>query len=93
MNVTVDDEDGPWTTKAIWQRAEHPDVGVTFFALSGIWLAINFTIGVFCNGAVLVTYFKNAEVSYFAIIVGNGYLYAQVSPCLQCTHTCARTLS
>ena len=62
MNLTEDEEEFIWTTKAIWQRAENPDVGVTFFVLSGIWMAFNFTVGVVCNGAVLVTYFKNSEV-------------------------------
>ena len=62
MNLTEEDQE-KWSTNAIWQRAENPEVDTTFFVVSGIWLVINFCVGVGSNGSVLFAYFKHSKVS------------------------------
>ena len=61
MNLT-EENDTKWSTDAIWQRAENPDVDPAFYVMSGIWLTINFFIGVGCNGSVLYAYLKHSGV-------------------------------
>ena len=63
MNLTEEEnEAAQWSTDAIWQRAENPEVHPTFFLVSGIWLTFNFFIGVGCNGSVLYAYLKHSGV-------------------------------
>ena len=64
MNLTLEDED-LWTT-TIWDQAESPDLDPSFFIASGIWLTLNFLLGIGCNGIVLVAFFRNAEVTFMS---------------------------
>ena len=48
----------------MWEKAAHPDLEVHFFVASGIWMTINFLVGIVANGAVLLAFFRDLKVKH-----------------------------
>ena len=46
-----------------WKLAENPDLSPGFFIFSGVWLVLNFILGVTSNGVILVVFIKDKTVS------------------------------
>ena len=59
LNITNND----WDLE-MWEKAAHPDLEVGFFVASGIWMSINVIVGTVANGAVLLAFFRDLNVSF-----------------------------
>ena len=55
--------------KALYEYALEPDLPYGFYILSAIWLSITLFIGFVANGACIVSFFKNSDVSCYIKIV------------------------
>ena len=57
-----------WDSEGIWVYAENPDLSSDFFVACGVILLIFFVLGTSSNGAVLLAFWRNPDVSLAATI-------------------------
>ena len=48
-----------------WELAASPDLSISFYIISAVWLALCGIFGISLNGVVLWAFYKDSKVNFF----------------------------
>ena len=50
------------TNQSVWEQAKSPDLHISFYIISALWLALCGFFGLTLNGVVLWAFYKDSKV-------------------------------